>query len=93
MKKIDLKCSSCGGMMELSADKTQATCPYCKNKTIFVEQKSPEESIKHAKELSYARRMGEHKAKVVISARTTLKKILTVIIVLAVIGGIGYFGR
>ena len=92
MKKIDLKCSSCGGMMELSADKTQAVCPYCKNKTIFIEQKSPEETAKHARELTYARKMGEHKANAVIAARTTFKKIITVIIVLAVIGAIGFFG-
>lgn len=92
MKKIDLKCTSCGGMMEISADKTQAVCPYCKNKTIFIEQKTPEESAKHAKELTYARRMGEHKARVVIAARTTFKKIITTIIVLAVLGAIGFFG-
>ena len=32
MKKIDLKCPSCGGIMKISEDKTEAVCPFCKYK-------------------------------------------------------------
>ena len=34
MTMLDLTCPKCGGMMELSADKTKCTCPYCDNEVL-----------------------------------------------------------
>ena len=31
---IDLTCPRCGGMMELSPDKTKCNCPYCDNEML-----------------------------------------------------------
>lgn len=43
MKKIDLKCSSCGGNMELSNDKSMAKCPYCHFSFVIKKEENLEE--------------------------------------------------
>ncbi len=43
MKKIDLKCPSCGGIMKVSEDKTEITCQYCKHKFLIEKEKTIEE--------------------------------------------------
>ena len=52
MKTLSLKCPSCGGKVELSADGKKATCPYCGH-TILIEKEE------YAKK-EYERRMDQH---------------------------------
>lgn len=62
MKKIDLICSNCGANMQISEDRTQAFCPYCKTSILIDKESSIEELSKREEKLSYARKTGEAKA-------------------------------
>lgn len=62
MKKIDLECSNCGAIMQISDDKTEAFCPYCRNRILIKKEESIEELTKKEEKLSYARETGERKA-------------------------------
>lgn len=81
MKIVELKCSSCGAKMKLSDDKTEAFCPYCKNKILITKELSLEEQVKKEESLSYAREKGEIKAK----AHFKLKKIIAIFIVIFIL--------
>ena len=35
MTMLDLTCPKCGGMMDLSPDKSKCTCPYCDNEVLL----------------------------------------------------------
>lgn len=63
MKKIDLKCPSCGGIMKVSEDKTEITCQYCKHKFLIEKEKTIEELKEQEEAISYAREKGIRKAK------------------------------
>lgn len=58
MKKISLKCESCGGTMQVSPDKTEATCPYCKHKFLIQKDPTLDELKEKEEKLSYAREKG-----------------------------------
>ncbi len=63
MKKIDLKCPSCGGIMKVSEDKSEVTCPFCKYKFLIEKEKTIEELKAQEEALSYAREKGARQAK------------------------------
>ena len=63
MKKIDLKCPSCGGIMKVSEDKTEITCQYCQHKFLIEKEKTIEELKEQEEAISYAREKGIRKAK------------------------------
>lgn len=62
MKKIDLKCPSCGGIMKISEDKTEAVCPFCKYKFLIQKEKTLDELKAQEEAISYAREKGVRQA-------------------------------
>ena len=62
MKKIDLKCPSCGGIMKISEDKTEAVCPFCKYKFLIQKEKTLDELKAQEEAISYAREKGARQA-------------------------------
>lgn len=92
MKTIDLKCSSCGGTMQVSADKTTATCPYCKNSMLIQSEPNLAELTKKTEQLTYARETAKLKAAEESEKRQKKSKFTTAIIiifVLLVLAGVG----
>lgn len=87
MKKIDLKCTSCGATMQLSTDKTSAECPYCKNKVLFKKEMSLEEQATREEQLSYAREKGEIRANQEAIKKERSLKVIVVLIIAFIIGG------
>ncbi len=49
MTMIDLTCPRCGGMMELSPDKTKCNCPYCDNEMLV---DSDAQQIQHGQSIA-----------------------------------------
>ncbi len=88
MKKIDLKCTSCGATMQLSTDKSHAECPYCKNKVLFQKEMSLEEQTKREEQLSYAREKGEIRANQEAIKKQQRLKVIAFLIIAFIISGI-----
>lgn len=82
MKKIDLKCSSCGATMEFDEEKKIAICPFCKNKSYFDKEPDIEEVAKNKEKITYAEELGRRKA---IEDYTRSKKLVAVLIILAIV--------
>ena len=82
MKIFELKCSNCGAKMKLSDDKSEAHCPYCRNKILITKELSLEERMKNEEHLSYAKEKGEIKARVAYKKR---KRIISIVVVLIII--------
>lgn len=87
MKTIDLKCTNCGAMMQLSEDKSSAECQYCKNKILLTKELSIEEQARRAEQLSYAKERGEIRANVEAKKKQTGLKIIAILIVIGLLIG------
>lgn len=85
MKKIDLKCPSCGANMHLSEDKMEAVCPYCSYTFLLEKEVSIEELSQNEEKLSYARKVGEQKAIEDTIRRKKKHKILSIIICISIL--------
>ena len=86
MKKIDLKCPRCGGIMQVSDDKTEANCSFCKNKFLIEKEKTLDEIKAQEEAVSYAREKGIRQAKEDVANQATkrsLKIFITIILVMA----------
>lgn len=88
MKTIDLKCKNCGATMELSEDRTKATCPFCNNKVYFEKEPDIEELIEKEEKINYAAELGRNKAKE--DYRKVKIKRIVVGIVITIIGLIAF---
>lgn len=90
MKKIDLKCPSCGARMKLSDDKSSATCPYCENSIVIQEEKNLKDECKRIEQLTYARESAKFKAANDIElhkkTRESHAKLATILIIIFIIG-------
>ena len=91
MKKIDLKCSSCGANMQISDDNTQAVCPYCHYTFLIEKKESIDELVKKEEKLSYARKKGERKAIEDSIMRQKKRKFTIIIVVIAILFSIVIF--
>lgn len=89
MKKIDLKCSNCGAMMQLSEDKTFAECQYCKNKILLRNELSIEEQVRRAEQISYAKERGEIRANQEAQRKQKRLKVILVLFVIFLLVGLG----
>jgi len=85
MKKIELKCSRCGAIMNLSDDHTKASCPYCKNHFLIKKELSVEELAEKAEKLSYARETGERKAIEDSIKRKMINKMTVAILIIIIV--------
>lgn len=81
MKKIELECNNCGAIMQLSNDKSEAFCPYCKNKILIEKAPTLEELTIREEKISYAKRTGENKAEEEFEIRKKKKRRKTAIII------------
>ena len=84
MKTLSLKCPSCGGKVELSADGKKATCPYCGH-TILIEK---EEYAKKEYERRMAKARAEEDIKDLRDKRQRRRRLKGWLIALCVIAGI-----
>jgi DNA-directed RNA polymerase, subunit RPC10 (contains C4-type Zn-finger) len=84
MKTLSLKCPSCGGKVELSADGKKATCPYCGH-TILIEK---EEYAKKEYERRMAKARAEEDIKDLRDKRQRRRRLRGWLIALCVIAGI-----
>lgn len=85
MKKIDLECSNCGAIMEISDDKTEAFCPYCRSHVFLKKEESIEDLVKKEEKISYARKIGEKRAIEESLTRQKRRKLIIIIILFLVI--------
>ena len=84
MKTLSLKCPSCGGKVELSADGKKATCPYCGH-VILIEK---EEYAKKEYERRMAKARAEEDIKDLRDRRQRMRRLRGWLIALCVIAGI-----
>lgn len=86
MKTIELKCESCGAIMQVNDDKSIVSCPYCKNSKLIHKEPDITEKVKEAERITYAKETGRLKAEEDAKGRKKQKKFAKVILTLFIIG-------
>lgn len=79
MKKIVLKCDSCGATMELEENQKIAVCPFCKNKYYLDKEPDIEKLASDKEKMTYAEQMGRIKAMSNYQRKKNLKVFVTII--------------
>lgn len=100
MKIMDMSCPKCGAPLQVNADKEQAVCEYCGYNVLIEKEDTIEEIRQKAQSKSYGYHKGKLEAEAEVRRKQKLTKVVTTVIVMAVIiaiisifAGIGFLSK